>query len=82
MRKHLIYNNTDMLTDDNIRQMLIENSCSAGLLEPEEVTEEDIAEYKTDMYLAYFDDELCNLDVPLDGRVLAIADLGLWNGQK
>lgn len=81
MRKHLIYNNTDMLTDDNIRQMLIENSCSVGLLEPKEVTDEEITEYKADMYQDYFDDEVCNLNVKLDGRVLAIANLGLWNGR-
>ena len=30
----------------------------------------------------YRDDERMNLDVPTNGRILAIADLGLWNGRK
>ena len=32
-----------------------------------------------DMYL---DDEQANLNVLTDGRILVIADLGLWNGRK
>lgn len=30
----------------------------------------------------YLDDERRNLDIPLSGRVLVIADLGLWDGRK
>lgn len=31
---------------------------------------------------AHLDDERMNLDVSLNGRILAIADLGLWDGRK
>lgn len=30
----------------------------------------------------WIDDERMNLDVPTDGRILVIADLGLWNGRR
>lgn len=30
----------------------------------------------------YFEDERANLDRPLDGRVLVIASLGLWDGRR
>lgn len=30
----------------------------------------------------YLDDERMNLDIPTEGRILVIADLGLWDGRK
>lgn len=30
----------------------------------------------------YLGDERTNLDIPLEGRVLAIASMGLWNGRR
>lgn len=30
----------------------------------------------------YLDDERFNLDIPTDGRILVIADLGLWDGRR
>jgi len=30
----------------------------------------------------FFQDECMNLDKELDGRIIAIADLGLWNGRR
>lgn len=30
----------------------------------------------------YLQDEIDNLDKPLNGRILVIADLGLWNGRR
>lgn len=30
----------------------------------------------------YLDDERMNLDIPTEGRILVLADLGFWNGRK
>lgn len=42
------------------------------------LTEEEIS----DLENYAFDDELTNLKVETEGQILAIADLGLWNGRK
>ena len=43
-------------------------------------TDVDTAVYEDiDMW---FDDETSNLDKQLDGRILCIADMGLWNGRR
>lgn len=39
----------------------------------------DVDSYDADYYL---EDERMNLDIPTDGRILIIADLGLWNGRR
>ena len=48
----------------------------------ENITEEKITDevyFQIDMN---FGDEKCNLDKQLDGRILCIADMGLWNGRR
>lgn len=30
----------------------------------------------------YFDDEKCNLNIPTEGRIIEIADVGLWYGRR
>jgi hypothetical protein len=81
----LIYDNYEMLNDPESRefakQELQRINEEQGMADYE-ITEEDIDEYLTEKYSMCFDDEVDNLDLPLNGRVLAIADLGLWNGRK
>ena len=48
----------------------------------EERTEEEITQKIYNRLDTYFDDETMNLDKQLDGRILAIADMGLWNGRR
>jgi hypothetical protein len=79
--KHSIYNNWDMLDGDETEKDLKEQIAERKEIEVEEVTEEDLSEEKSFLYDEYFNDELGNLDVELDGRIIAIADLGLWNGR-
>lgn len=43
--------------------------------------EEDVYEWITMTIGVYLDDEKDNLNKPLCGDILAIADLGLWNGR-
>jgi hypothetical protein len=47
----------------------------------EEKSEEEKMEAIVQMNSDYLDDERMNLDVTTDGRILVIADLGLWNGR-
>ena len=47
-----------------------------------EQTEEEIAQEIYDRLDMNFDDETMNLDKQLDGRILAIASMGLWNGRR
>lgn len=38
--------------------------------------------YDADLAEIFYQDEQCNLNTQLDGRVVAIADLGFWNGRR
>lgn len=79
--KHVIYNNWDSLDNEETEKDLKEQIAERKEIGVEEVTEDDLAEEKNYLYDLYFQDELDNLDVELDGRIIAIADLGLWNGR-
>ena len=47
-----------------------------------EQTDEAITDEIYDNISRWYDDETDNLDKQLDGRILAIASMGLWNGRK
>lgn len=76
--KHIIWSNCEDISDadrENIRQNLIENGVT-------NITDDLIlAEYNENI-TQWYEDEKLNLNKPLRGRVLCIADLGLWNGRK
>ena len=44
--------------------------------------ENNLWDYINDTLSMYLDDERQNLNIPIDGCVLVIADLGLWDGRK
>ena len=46
----------------------------AGRCEQEKICDEQNQEY--------LGDEMLNLDIPTDGRIIAIADIGRWNGRR
>ena len=48
----------------------------------EDITEEKITDEVYFQIDQYFDDEKSNLFRILDGRILCIADMGLWNGRR
>jgi hypothetical protein len=85
-KKHsLIFKTYGMFTLDELEQY--EKDAKEMILErDEDLTEEDITdsmiseEIWEDIDLTY-DAEVMNLDKKLSGRVIAIADLGLWNGR-
>lgn len=47
-----------------------------------EPTDEQIYDGVTDHINLWYEDEECNLNRELDGRVLAIASVGRWNGRR
>lgn len=47
----------------------------------EEMTDDEKWECCMDYVYSCRDDEVVNLDIPLGAEVIAIADLGLWNGR-
>jgi len=49
----------------------------------DEITEEEITpEYYDFCCETNLSDEMCNLDVDVDGYIVAFANLGLWNGRR
>ena len=78
--KHIIWSNMNLNLED-WKEDLLENRKLNGQDTdvPTYVLENDMYELN-DMYL---DDERSNLNItPTRGRIIAIADLGLWNGRK
>jgi hypothetical protein len=51
-----------------------------GIDEP--ITDDDVYTFMEETNADYLDDERMNLDVETEGRILIIADLGLWHGRK
>lgn len=74
MKKHIIWSNIDLNVND-----------WKDFLEEEYPDVEDKYEqYRLieDLNYLYLEDEHANLNKKTDGRILVIADLGLWNGRR
>jgi hypothetical protein len=57
-------------------------SCENNDMEYDPDDEYAIYEWMMETNKEYFYDERMNLDKVVEGRILVIADLGLWNGRK
>ena len=81
MKKHIIWSNTDLdIKDwkDGYKEYLEINE-----MDDKDPDDEDaIYEWMVETNDMYLDDEHANLNKEIDGRILVIADLGLWNGRK
>ena len=70
----------------SIKELKAEEQSTREFLKSEypetEPTEEDIYEDITFSINVWYDDESEILHKPLEGRILAIVDMGLWNGRK
>lgn len=80
MKKHIIWSNMNFDIEnwrDGYKEMAEENGW-------EEDTDDDdnLYDYMIETNNMYLDDERMNLDKVVEGRILVIADLGLWNGRK
>lgn len=80
MKKRIIWSNMNINPDDWKEGYKKE----AELNEWDEDTEDEdnLWKYIYETLDYYLDDEHMNLNVPTDGRILVIADLGLWYGRR
>jgi hypothetical protein len=81
MKKHTIWSNIDLNIEDwrgGYKEYLEINDMDDA--DPND--EDAIYEWMNETNDMYFDDEYANLNKKIDGRILVIADLGLWNGRK
>lgn len=80
MKKHIIWSNMNLDIED-WRECYKEIAEENGW---EENTDDDnnLYNYMIETNYSYLDDERANLDEAVEGRILVIADLGLWNGRK
>lgn len=63
-------------------QAKLENNLREYKLSKLSVNEQELNDFIAQDYTNWFYDELANLDKELQGRVIAIANLGLWNGRR
>lgn len=62
------------------KEVLLEEAEERGV-DINDVSEAEKYEWVCDLNNSYLDDERTNLDVQLDNKIIAIADIGRWNGR-
>ena len=80
MKKRIIWSNMNINPDDwkeGYKEIAEENGW-----EEDTDDENNLWNYIYEELDRYIDDERMNLDVPTDGRILVVADLGLWYGRR
>ena len=80
MKKHIIWSNMNLDIEDWREDY--KESCENNDMEYDPDDELAIYEWMMETNKEYFYDERMNLDKVVEGRILVIADLGLWNGRK
>lgn len=80
MKKHIIWSNMNLDVEDWRDDY--KESCENNDMEYDPDDELAIYEWMMETNDEYLDDERMNLDKVVEGRILVIADLGLWNGRK
>ena len=76
---HHIWQNYDLDLED-WKEGLLENREINGL--PTDVDDDTLREEMYELNNNYLDDEQMNLDIKTEGRIVCIADIGLWNGRR
>lgn len=69
----------------NLEEMNEEEKGAREILKENGVEEPSDSEVMDEIYSNeefWYDAEKCNLNKTLDGKIIAIADLGLWNGRR
>lgn len=80
MKKHIIWSNMNLDIEDWREDY--KESCENNDMEYDPNDEYAIYEWMMETNDEYLYDERMNLDKVVEGRILVIADLGLWNGRK
>lgn len=81
--KRIIWNSDPQLEPGDL-MCLREEMYEMGIAGPQEIlTDDEVLEYYLmELNPSYLEDERANLNMQLPGKVVAIADLGLWNGRQ
>lgn len=80
MKKMLIWSSENEFDEDFREELVLTQKEEFG--EDYEPSEEEIDEDLAELNGIYLEDERNNLDVNVDGVIIAFADLGLWNGRR
>ena len=76
---HHIWQNYELNLED-WKEGLLENREINGL--PTDVDDDTLTEEMYELNNNYLDDECMNLNIRTEGRIVCIADIGLWNGRR
>lgn len=80
-KKHTIWSNYSLELNldwcQDIREIWETNG-----IDPSTKFENDYIDEMYRLNSEYLDDERCNLNIPTEGRIIEIADIGLWNGRR
>ena len=76
---HHIWQNYDLDLED-WKEGLLENRELNNL--PTDVDDDTLREEMYELNNNYLDDERMNLNIYTQGRIVCIADIGLWNGRR
>ena len=82
-KQHTIWSNVDLDVKDweeGYRESLEMNGFSDDEI-AKKITDENILDFAIETNNMYIDDERDNLDVELPAEIIAIADVGRWNGR-
>lgn len=78
--KHIVWSNYNLVLKDwleDLKEMLTAEGVDCSKWE-----EEKFYDLMNEVNNHYFDDERCNLNLPTEGRIIEIADVGLWDGRR
>lgn len=76
---HTIWQNYELNLED-WKEGLLENREINGL--PTNVDDNTLREEMYELNANYLDDECINLNINTQGRIVCLADIGLWNGRR
>ena len=80
MKKFTIWSNRDI--DYNEWKEIYKETAEANEWDEDTENEDNLQIFISEELERNLDDERANLNIPLDGDILVIADLGLWNGRR
>ena len=79
MKKLTIWSNRDINPEDWVEDY--KETAKINGWDEDTDDENNLWDYIHDTLAQYLDDECTNLNIPTEGRILVIADLGLWDGR-
>lgn len=82
MKKHIIWSNIDCGELKDWKEYFIEYLEINKITDIDPNDENALQKFITNTNYMYLEDERDNLNKTIDGKILVIADLGLWNGRR